>query len=245
MPCTSGSGFFCSEAKDSAAPQRAHLAGFFLYTAAEPPVSSLVPPAAPGALSAAAPPDYLSRGPAPPRRAPGIVPHLDRSRTMSTSSFRVSVEKDYLLFAAGHFITYGDLCEALHGHNYRVRVELEGELDENAYVFDFVVLKRIMRKLVNELDHRMLLPLNNPMLEVREEGEEITVHFRSRNKRYVFPREDVMLLDIPNTTAEMLARHLTGRLREELAEAGGATPTAIVMMVEETTGQAAWYRETL
>jgi 6-pyruvoyltetrahydropterin/6-carboxytetrahydropterin synthase len=162
---------------------------------------------------------------------------------MSTQSYRISVEKDYLVFAAGHFITYGELCEALHGHNYRVRVELDGELDENCYVLDFVTLKRIMRRLVDELDHRMLLPRRNPRLDVREEGEEVHVTFTGRGKRYVFPREDVVLLDIENTTAELLARHLTERLNRELDALGADNISAVTMQVEETTGQAAWYRE--
>jgi 6-pyruvoyltetrahydropterin/6-carboxytetrahydropterin synthase len=164
---------------------------------------------------------------------------------MITSSYKVSVEKDYLVFAAGHFITYGEQCENLHGHNYRVRVELEGELDDNAYVFDFVTLKRIMRRLVDELDHRMLLPLENRMLEVREDEAEVTVLFHHRNKRYVFPREDVVLLPIPNTTAEMLARHLTARLKQEISGMGAENLSAVTMMVEETFGQAGWHREAL
>lgn len=164
---------------------------------------------------------------------------------MSTSSYRVTVEKDYLVFASAHFITYGDQCEALHGHNYRARVELEGTLDSNAYVFDFVTLKRTMRRLVDELDHRMMLPTENPRFEVREEGEEIHVHFAGRRKRYVFPREDVVLLPIQNTTAELLATHLARRLREELAGMDASNITAITMMVEEAFGQAAWYREEL
>ena len=36
--------------------------------------------------------------------------------------FRVSVSKDYLVFASAHFITFaGHRCEGLHGHNYRVQ----------------------------------------------------------------------------------------------------------------------------
>src|SRR5690606_22965107 len=60
------------------------------------------------------------------RRAPA-------PRRTEMAAYNVVVEKDYLVFASGHFITYGGLCEALHGHNYRARVELEGELDENSY----------------------------------------------------------------------------------------------------------------
>ena len=41
--------------------------------------------------------------------------------------FRVSVSKDYLVFASAHFITFaGHRCEGLHGHNYRARVTVEG-----------------------------------------------------------------------------------------------------------------------
>ena len=45
--------------------------------------------------------------------------------------FRVSVTKDYLVFASAHFITFaGHRCEGLHGHNYRARVTVEGALNK-------------------------------------------------------------------------------------------------------------------
>src|SRR5215216_3908951 len=105
------------------------------------------------------------------------------------NDFRVHVSKDYLVFCAGHFITYqGSKCETLHGHNYRASVWLSGPLDENFYVFDFTTLKRLMRRLVDELDHRMLLPLHNPLLELREEQDGIWVRYQER--RFFFPRSD-------------------------------------------------------
>jgi 6-pyruvoyltetrahydropterin/6-carboxytetrahydropterin synthase len=162
---------------------------------------------------------------------------------MSAGRFEVRISKDYLVFPAGHFITYGGKCEALHGHNYRTRVELEGTPDENHYVFDFVTLKRMMRSLVDELDHRMLLPLDNPDLRLEEEGPGIRVSYRDRV--YLFPREDVVLLPVPNTTAEMLARYLAGRLRAELAGIGADHLTSVTLEVEESFGQSAWYRESL
>ena len=87
--------------------------------------------------------------------------------------FRVSVTKDYLVFASAHFITFaGHRCEGLHGHNYRARVTVDGELDEETwFVFDFVMLKQIMRRLCDEIDHKVLLPLENPKLQVVEDGE--------------------------------------------------------------------------
>jgi 6-pyruvoyltetrahydropterin/6-carboxytetrahydropterin synthase len=157
------------------------------------------------------------------------------------AEYKVIVEKDYLVFSAGHFITYTGLCETLHGHNYRARVEVEGDLDENSYVWDFVGLKKMMRRLVDELDHRMLLPSDNPQLKVSAQGDGVEVLYKDR--RYLFPRSDVVLLPIPNTTAEMLARYLAGRVKAELAAAGAATLSGLVVEVEESFGQWASYRE--
>ena len=160
--------------------------------------------------------------------------------------FRVSVAKDYLVFASAHFITFaGHRCEGLHGHNYRARVTLEGELDEESwFVFDFVVLKRIMRRLCDEIDHKVLLPLESPKVQVAEEGESVTVAYEGK-PRYVFPRKDCALLPVPNTTVEMLAELLTSRLRAELDTMGARGLTAIEMEVEENFGQSAVYRVTL
>ena len=160
--------------------------------------------------------------------------------------FRVSVTKDYLVFASAHFITFaGHRCEGLHGHNYRARVTVEGELDEESwFVFDFVVIKRIMRGLCDEIDHKVLLPLQNPKLQIGEVGESVTVAYEG-TPRYVFPTRDCALLPITNTTVEMLAEMLAGRFRAELEKMGARGLTAIEMEVEENFGQTAVYREKL
>lgn len=157
--------------------------------------------------------------------------------------FRVTVEKDYCVFASAHFITFaGHRCEGLHGHNYRTRVTLEGALDEESwFVFDFVALKHIMKRLCDEIDHKVLLPLENPKIQVTEEDEAVAVAV-SGKPRYVFPRSDCALLPVPNTTVEMLAELLTNRLRGELDKAGARGITAIEMEVEENFGQSAVYR---
>jgi len=155
--------------------------------------------------------------------------------------YKIVVEKDYLVFCCGHFITYSETCEALHGHNYRARVELEGGLDENWEVWDFVSLKKLMRRLVDEMDHRMLLPLQNPALTLSEEGDGIQVLYKDR--RYLFPKRDVVLLPIPNTTAEMLATYLLGRVKDELKKLGGGRLSALAVEVEESFGQSGWCRQ--
>ena len=162
------------------------------------------------------------------------------------SEFRVSVTKDYLVFASAHFITFaGHRCEGLHGHNYRARVTVEGKLDEESwFVFDFVVIKRIMRGLCDEIDHKVLLPLHNPKIQVAEQGDSVTVAYEG-TPRYLFPKKDCSLLPIPNTTVEMLAELLAARFRAELEKLGARGLTAIEMEVEENFGQTAVYREAL
>jgi 6-pyruvoyltetrahydropterin/6-carboxytetrahydropterin synthase len=160
--------------------------------------------------------------------------------------FRVSVTKDYLVFASAHFITFaGHRCEGLHGHNYRASVTIEGALNQDAwFVFDFVEVKRIMRRLCDEIDHLVLLPLRSDRIQVTEDADIVRVAVDG-NPRYVFPRKDCALLPIPNTTVEMLAQMLTERLQAALSSEGANGLTAIEMEVEENFGQSAIYRLTL
>jgi 6-pyruvoyltetrahydropterin/6-carboxytetrahydropterin synthase len=167
-------------------------------------------------------------------------------RNAVSSSFRVQVSKDYLVFASAHFITFrGHQCETLHGHNYRVGVAVEGTVEpETLFVLDFSVLKQIARKLVDEIDHKVLLPQQNPKLAFREEGHRLAVDYFGE-PTYVFPRADCALLPIPNTTAEMLAQYLGSRARDELVRSGYRHLTLLEMEVEENYGQSATWRETL
>ena len=157
--------------------------------------------------------------------------------------FRVSVSKDYLVFASAHFITFaGHRCEGLHGHNYRASVTIEGALDEEAwFVYDFVALKKLMKTLCDAIDHKVLLPLHNPKIQVVEDGDAVRVAYEHK-PRYVFPRVDCALLPVTNTTVEMLAEMLAGQLEDELKRLGAKGLTAIEMEVEENIGQAATYR---
>ena len=162
------------------------------------------------------------------------------------SSFRVQVSKDYLVFASAHFITFkGHQCETLHGHNYRVGVAVEGAVEaETLFVLDFSVLKQITRRLVDEIDHKVLLPTENPKLAFREEGARLAVDYFGE-PTYVFPKRDCALLPIKNSTAEMLAQYLGARVREELGRGGYGHLTLLEFEVEENYGQSATYRVAL
>jgi 6-pyruvoyltetrahydropterin/6-carboxytetrahydropterin synthase len=98
-----------------------------------------------------------------------------------------------------------------------------------------------MKRLCDEIDHLVLLPLESDRVGVVEEGETVSVSVDGK-PRYVFPRRDCALLPIPNTTVEMLAQMLTERLQGELEKLGAKGLTAIEMEVEENFGQSAVYR---
>jgi 6-pyruvoyltetrahydropterin/6-carboxytetrahydropterin synthase len=162
------------------------------------------------------------------------------------AGFTVAVRKEDLVFAAAHFITLpGHRCESLHGHNYRAGVELAGDLQSEAwYVYDFVALKQLMRRLTGQLDHKVLLPSTNPTLTVRQNNGTVTVAYDGQ-PRYVFPATDCVLLPIPNTTVEMLAQHLASQVKAELKAGGASWLRSLAIEVEENFGQGATYREAL
>ena len=154
-------------------------------------------------------------------------------------SHKVTVERNTLRFSAAHFTTFGGDCEPLHGHNYDVFIELEGALSSDAWVFDFVELKRVAANICKRLDHRFLLASKNPHLDVTELDGEIEIAFGER--RYVMPKGDIEALPIDNTTAERLAEWFAGTLAGDLKSLGAANIQTITVGVEEAPGQAGWF----
>ena len=155
--------------------------------------------------------------------------------------YHVEVTKDYLVFSAAHFITYGgDICERLHGHNYRVAAEVHGKLDENHYVVDFIVVRDALEQIIQAWDHHMLLPTQHAEIRVAPLndatfGEQVEVTFRDR--RWTFPSEDCILLEIPNTTTELLARLIGKQLQAAIETETSTRPSEIRVAVDENHGQ--------
>ena len=89
--------------------------------------------------------------------------------------FEVTVEDT---FAAGHYLrNYKGKCENPHGHNYRVRVTLAGrELDQAGLLLDFKDLKRMMKPVIDYLDHRMMNDLE-PFTTLNPSAENLAKYF--------------------------------------------------------------------
>ncbi|WP_372720695.1 6-pyruvoyl tetrahydropterin synthase family protein [Novipirellula sp.] len=155
---------------------------------------------------------------------------------MSQATFRVDVTKEQFVFSAAHFITFaGDICERIHGHNYAVRASVEGPLDENRYVVDFIALRDAVLAQTTLLDHHILLPEHHAEIKVTSDAKETTARFRDR--RWVFPNEDCVILPVVNTTAEEIARVIAERVREATREKFGAALSWIEVAVDENHGQ--------
>jgi len=153
-------------------------------------------------------------------------------------NFHVRIATDDLVFSAAHFITLeGRTCERLHGHNYRVAAEVHGPLDENHCVVDFLLLRDTLRAIIHELDHHVLLPTEHPLIHLAADGREIEVTFAHR--RWVFPRDDCLLLPIGNTTTELLARYIGRRLLVELESRTGTRPELLRIELGESHGTSA------
>ena len=67
-------------------------------------------------------------------------------------TYRLSVRDG---FAAAHRLTgSGGKCESLHGHNFHVILDIEGDqLDETGMLVDFGELKAVLKDVLAELDH--------------------------------------------------------------------------------------------
>jgi len=156
------------------------------------------------------------------------------------ANYSIRVANDNLTFSAGHFVTLEDgCCERLHGHSYRVAAEISGPLNENQYVVDFVAVREVLKTVLSELDHRVLLPGQHPAICVSAGPKEVEVAFADR--RWVLPKDDCLVLPLANTTTELLSEYIGQRLLAELKARGGARPERVRIEVGEGTGfSAVW-----
>ncbi len=119
------------------------------------------------------------------------------SRRLFPTMFKVSREID---FCYGHrLLNYDGKCRHLHGHNGHVVITIETPgLDERGMVIDFGDIKKVVNRWIDEnLDHRMVLHRDDPIVPVlQEQGE------------------PVFLIDA-NPTAENIAKLIADVAREQ------------------------------
>lgn len=154
----------------------------------------------------------------------------------------IELAKEYFKFSAAHFLIFPDgSSERLHGHNYRVRIEIEATLSRHGLVLDFKMVKPIVRELVDELDEHWLVPGEHPVLRWRKRDDGVT-EVTYRELAYSAPSGDVLVLPINNTSSENLARWFAGELKARLLKRFRELALRrLRVSVEETAGQSGVY----
>ncbi len=161
---------------------------------------------------------------------------------MATPTWTLRLAKEDFKFSVAHFTLFGPTeAETLHGHNYRLSIEVEGEeLDEAGLLADTDALKRRVRELCAELDDKVLLPERSPWLEIRvEEG---SVECRFGERVYRLPADEVVLLPLANSSMELLARWAWRALADD---SSAARLRHLAVEIAETAGQSCRYAANL
>ena len=156
--------------------------------------------------------------------------------------YTLVLAKEDFKFSTAHFTLFGpEEAEWLHGHNYNVRVELTGEtLDEEGLLADIAEIKKVIRRLCEDLDSKTLFPSDSTHLVIEHKDGGYWVECMGRS--YRIPEEDVVVLPLVNTSIELLARWFWEQLAAEI-ERGHLT--AMSVEVAETAGQSCSYRAAL
>jgi 6-pyruvoyltetrahydropterin/6-carboxytetrahydropterin synthase len=144
-----------------------------------------------------------------------------------------------ITFSASHIIPGHEKCGRLHGHDYAINAKIEGEIGSNGVIMDFISVKEFLRGVAAELDHRVMIPRKDPRVDVSKNQ----VRYRLKDKEFLFPLGDCIMLDIEVASAETLANFVLQRMLEKVRFPKNVT--RIEIGVDEGRGQGAWIGQDL
>lgn len=153
----------------------------------------------------------------------------------------IRLAKENMKFSAAHFTIFSaSERERLHGHNFRVEVDIEARMLGNGMCFDYGIYKDRVVALCRELNEWTILPTHSPYLRIEEDGDHVFAVFDGN--RIPFLRSDVLLLPIENATLEEFAAWFLARLGEDRAVLHEHRIDAIEVRVFSGPGQSAGRR---
>jgi len=142
--------------------------------------------------------------------------------------------KSNIRFSSAHIIPEYEKCGRLHGHTYAVHTKIYGKIDEKGIIIDFSILKEALKQIVNQLDHKILIPENTKVAEITKENENVKVF--TKGKKYSFPITDCEFLPLISTSAENLSSFILDQLIKKLPN---ENIESIQVGVDEGFGQGA------
>lgn len=162
---------------------------------------------------------------------------------MKTTSLILA--KQNFKFSSAHFLIFDqNSAEMLHGHNYQVVVTIQApdvgngsdEHGKMGYMVDFNVLKKFIKARLDIWDEHVLLPKNHPDMKSKISSDNKNYEITFRDRFYSLPQNEVIWLDISNTSVEQLSSLLAEEFLKEFKQYG---VTQLTVEVEETRGQSA------
>lgn len=109
----------------------------------------------------------------------------------------------------------------LLGETWLASTQLEGSLDAQGMVCDFGVVKKTLRNwLDDEIDHRLVVPLQSPHLTLTEDGDQLHLrwNFGERSLSCSAPRQAIALVDAAEITPASVSAWSKQQLRALLPE---------------------------
>jgi len=156
-----------------------------------------------------------------------------------TTRHRIHVARTQYKFSCAHMTVFPDgTKERLHGHNYFIAVTLELADISFEKLIPFQVIKDQLGALCQEWKEHTLVPSKNPYFEEVSDADG-EYEFRLCGKRYVLPREDILVLPIDNIAVEPLALYFTETLLDRLGPTISDQLVGIDLQLTEVPGQGA------
>lgn len=118
-------------------------------------------------------------------------------------------------FSAAHFLPAHNKCQRIHGHDYSVSAEIEG-YNSTGFVADFLVVEKMLNEIVDNLDHRLILPNQSEILEWHESRNNIEISYNG--KLVSVPKEFTVHIPVNSTSCEDLSNYLAERLMDQLKD---------------------------
>jgi len=118
-------------------------------------------------------------------------------------------------FSSAHIIPEYEKCGRLHGHTYAVHAKVFGKPDSKGIILDFSLLKKVLREVVSELDHKILIPKKSNAAKIEKTKDSVKIN--SLGKQYVFPLNDCIFLPINSTSAENLANYILEKVTDTIS----------------------------
>ena len=101
-------------------------------------------------------------------------------------------------------------CKNIHGHSYKMIIEFEGELNNDEMIIDFYDIDRIIKPLVEKLDHAFMV--NNNDKEVIEflekiKSKKLVVDFNSTVENICnFVLKEIKKFELPENILSVTVR---------------------------------------